>query len=91
MEKTIKAHDNISLIWTTIDLSQAKSPHSDPQGGNDAASDSSSTENSRTILMRGNRFDSRDIFQATREIIIAHGEETYRLRLTAQNKLILTK
>ncbi|WP_163602599.1 hemin uptake protein HemP, partial [Klebsiella pneumoniae] len=39
----------------------------------------------------GNRFDSRDIFQSTREIIIAHGEETYRLRLTAQNKLILTK
>ena len=41
--------------------------------------------------MHGNRFDSRDIFQASREIIIAHGDETYRLRLTAQNKLILTK
>jgi len=26
-----------------------------------------------------------------REIIIGHGEETYRLRLTSQNKLILTK
>ena len=26
-----------------------------------------------------------------REIIIAHGEDTYRLRLTSQNKLILTK
>jgi hemin uptake protein HemP len=41
--------------------------------------------------MRGNRFDSRDIFKSGREITIAHGEETYRLRLTAQNKLILTK
>lgn len=48
-------------------------------------------EDGRTVLLRGNRFDSRDIFQSTREIIIAHGEETYRLRLTAQNKLILTK
>ena len=45
----------------------------------------------RLVVLRGNRFDSRDIFQAAREIIIAHGEETYRLRLTAQNKLILTK
>ena len=45
----------------------------------------------RLVVLRGNRFDSRDIFQSAREIIIAHGEETYRLRLTAQNKLILTK
>lgn len=42
-------------------------------------------------MLRGNRFDSRDIFQSVREITIAHGEDTYRLRLTAQNKLILTK
>jgi hemin uptake protein HemP len=48
-------------------------------------------ETSRNVVLRGNRFDSRDIFQSAREIIIAHGEETYRLRLTAQNKLILTK
>jgi hemin uptake protein HemP len=46
---------------------------------------------SRNVVLRGNRFDSRDIFQSVREIIILHGEETYRLRLTAQNKLILTK
>ena len=31
------------------------------------------------------------LFADEREIIIAHGEETYRLRLTSQNKLILTK
>ena len=48
-------------------------------------------ETTRNVVLRGNRFDSRDIFQSVREIIIAHGEETYRLRLTAQNKLILTK
>jgi hemin uptake protein HemP len=53
--------------------------------------DASAAEASRNVVLRGNRFDSRDIFQSAREIIISHGEETYRLRLTAQNKLILTK
>jgi len=41
--------------------------------------------------MNGNRIDSRELFAAEREIIIAHGEDVYRLRLTSQNKLILTK
>lgn len=41
--------------------------------------------------MKGNRIESRDLFAAEREIIIAHGEDAYRLRLTSQNKLILTK
>ena len=41
--------------------------------------------------MRGNRVDSRDLFAVEREIIIIHGEEPYRMRLTSQNKLILTK
>lgn len=45
----------------------------------------------RSLSMRENRLDSREIFVGTREITIAHGEELYRLRLTAQNKLILTK
>jgi hemin uptake protein HemP len=45
----------------------------------------------KTLIMRGNRIDSRDLFSTEREIIIAHGEENYRLRLTSQNKLILTK
>lgn len=35
--------------------------------------------------------DSRDLFVGTREITIVHGDDHYRLRLTAQNKLILTK
>ena len=41
--------------------------------------------------MSGNRLDSRELFATEREIIIVHGEESYRLRLTSQNKLILTK
>ncbi len=45
----------------------------------------------RNLSMTGNRIDSRELFQSEREIIIAHGEEIYRLRLTSQNKLILTK
>jgi hemin uptake protein HemP len=45
----------------------------------------------RKIDVVSDRIDSRDLFVGTREIIIGHGEDTYRLRLTAQNKLILTK
>jgi len=41
--------------------------------------------------MCANRIESRDLFADTREITIAHGSDLYRLRLTAQNKLILTK
>lgn len=35
--------------------------------------------------------DSAEIFQGGREIVIRHGEELYRLRLTNSNKLILIK
>jgi hemin uptake protein HemP len=45
----------------------------------------------RSLTVSGNRIDSRDLFSNEREIIIAHGAEAYRLRLTSQNKLILTK
>ena len=45
----------------------------------------------RSIELSDNRIDSRTLFVDTREIVISHGDETYRLRLTAQNKLILTK
>lgn len=46
---------------------------------------------SRAITMVGQQIDSRHIFLDCREVMIVHGQETYRLRLTAQNKLILTK
>ncbi|HEX7924832.1 MAG TPA: hemin uptake protein HemP [Bradyrhizobium sp.] len=51
----------------------------------------SAPDAAKTLVMHGNRLDSRDLFSAEREIIIVHGEEHYRLRLTSQNKLILTK
>jgi hemin uptake protein HemP len=35
--------------------------------------------------------DSRALFSRSSEVVITHGTETYRLRLTRQNKLILTK
>jgi hemin uptake protein HemP len=45
----------------------------------------------RLLTVNGSRIDSRELFATEREIIIAHGEDNYRLRLTSQNKLILTK
>jgi hemin uptake protein HemP len=68
-----------------------QTPPRTPGDQQDDASDKSAAASVRNVVMHGNRFDSRDIFESGREIIIAHGEETYRLRLTAQNKLILTK
>ena len=35
--------------------------------------------------------DSTTLMGGRRELIIRHGDETYRLRITASNKLILTK
>ena len=50
-----------------------------------------SSAETRQIQLTANRLDARDLFLSSREITITHGDETYRLRLTAQNKLILTK
>lgn len=46
---------------------------------------------SRAIDVVNNRIESRDLFVGTKEITIGHEGEVYRLRLTALNKLILTK
>jgi hemin uptake protein HemP len=35
--------------------------------------------------------ESTDLFRGGREVIIRHGGEQYRLRLTSSNKLILIK
>ena len=35
--------------------------------------------------------DSVDLFRNGREVVIRHGEELYRLRLSSSNKLILIK
>jgi hemin uptake protein HemP len=45
----------------------------------------------RSIPLTANRIESRDLFVGIKEITIGHEGEVYRLRLTALNKLILTK
>jgi hemin uptake protein HemP len=60
-------------------------------GPSNAAGRASQSDSARSVSLHDNRIDSRALFHGAREIIIAHGDETYRLRLTAQNKLILTK
>ena len=45
----------------------------------------------RQIEVRAGTIDSQELFQTAREVKIRHGEQTYRLRLTGLNKLILTK
>jgi hemin uptake protein HemP len=45
----------------------------------------------REIYVRGGEIDSQELFQKEREVKIRHGDQTYRLRLTGLNKLILTK
>jgi hemin uptake protein HemP len=57
----------------------------------ESGSTQSTSSGSRMISVAGHKIDSRDLFIGTREVIIHHGGEVYRLRLTSQNKLILTK
>ena len=45
----------------------------------------------RQVTVSGIRIDSRELFADQRELLISHGDDIYRLRLTFQNKLILTK
>src|SRR5258706_9658300 len=61
----------------------------DDAGGHGKRSGTASS--ARSLTVSGNRIDSRDLFSNEREIIISHGEDASRLRLTSQNKLILTK
>jgi hemin uptake protein HemP len=41
--------------------------------------------------LSGCRFDSRELFKSRQEVLIEHAGQVYRLRITRQNKLILTK
>lgn len=43
------------------------------------------------LPMAGGPVDSVTLMKGRRELIIRHGADTYRLRITASNKLILTK
>lgn len=45
----------------------------------------------RSISIAAGKIDSRDLFVGTREVMINHHDDVYRLRVTSQNKLILTK
>ena len=53
--------------------------------------DAAAVKHERSVVIANNRIDSQALLEGSREIVIAHGSEIYRLRLTAQNKLILTK
>ena len=57
----------------------------------ESGSAKSTSAGQRVISITEHKIDSRDIFIGTREVIILHGGDAYRLRLTGQNKLILTK
>lgn len=66
--------------------------NADQRSDNDAKGlETKGPEGSRRVAMIDNCIQSTDLFASGREITIAHGTDTYRLRLTSQNKLILTK
>jgi hemin uptake protein HemP len=50
--------------------------------------EASDTPSMRSLVKRWN---SAELFAGARELLIEHGNEEYRLRLTNQGKLILTK
>ncbi|MCV0428150.1 MAG: hemin uptake protein HemP [Roseibium sp.] len=45
----------------------------------------------KPVREQKSEFDSRELFSGLRQIQIVHNEETYRLSITKQGKLILTK
>lgn len=62
------------------------------KGDSSAATHDSLVDTSAVIPKpRDYRINSADLFGVTREIIIEHAGNEYRLRLTRQDKLILTK
>jgi len=57
----------------------------------DANNNQAEAHRLRQVSVRDGEIDSRELFQTDRELHIRHGDDTYRLRLTGLNKLILTK
>lgn len=51
----------------------------------------SSNNHSSQKTKRPKRISSKDLFTGDIEVIIEHDRQEYRLRITRQNKLILTK
>ncbi|HMN84483.1 MAG TPA: hemin uptake protein HemP [Bauldia sp.] len=61
-------------------------------GGSPVSSESEpSVRDDRQINLRNGVLDSQELFQSEKLIRIRHGDQVYRLHLTALNKLILTK
>jgi hemin uptake protein HemP len=58
---------------------------------NDSNITTAKIENVRSVRIANGEIDSQELFQSERELLIRHGAETYRLRRTGLNKLILTK
>lgn len=50
-----------------------------------------SSQTSNSMTKQNTRLYSENLFAETKEIIIEHETGEYRLRLTSNNKLILTK
>jgi hemin uptake protein HemP len=46
---------------------------------------------SQSVTAKLHRLNSTEVFNGAREVIIEHADDEYRLRLTSQGKLILTK
>jgi hemin uptake protein HemP len=66
-------------------------PGDEDERENKGANERMVGSNQRQLTVVDNRLDSRDLFLGTRDIVIVHGRDAYHLRLTALNKLILTK
>ncbi len=45
----------------------------------------------RDVTLSNNKIESRDLFSQNRELTIVHNDEEYKLRITGNSKLILTK
>ncbi|WP_420548594.1 hemin uptake protein HemP [Curvivirga sp.] len=48
-------------------------------------------DDKRKVVFQNNKVESKDLFSKTHELIIIHNDEEYKLRITGNKKLILTK
>ncbi len=71
--------------------SEAKQPGMQPENAVSSQKDMVSRADPASRADSLPRLDARRLFAATREVIIEHEGADYRLRLTANGKLILTK
>ena len=60
------------------------------ESGGESAPAAEAMASSR-VENRKKRWTSQELFGGGRELVIVHAESEYRLRLTSQGKLVLTK